>query len=68
MWAAERKADGVVVGTVLLLTLPNDEHGEVEIGWHLHPDAWGQGYACEAAGLRPRRRGRTARDRRRQPH
>jgi RimJ/RimL family protein N-acetyltransferase len=38
-----------VVGTVPLLTLPNDEHGEVEIGWHLHPDAWGQGYASEAA-------------------
>ena len=30
-------------------TLPNDEHGEVEIGWHLHPDSWGQGYASEAA-------------------
>ncbi|HYF72354.1 MAG TPA: GNAT family N-acetyltransferase [Nocardioides sp.] len=49
MWAVERVADGVVVGTVLLLTLPNAEHGEVEIGWHLHPDSWGQGYATEAA-------------------
>ncbi len=49
MWAVERKADGVVAGTVLLLTLPNDDHGEVEIGWHLHPDSWGQGYASEAA-------------------
>src|SRR6478752_5032444 len=49
MWAAERKSDGVVVGTVLLLTLPNNDHGEVEIGWHLHPDAWGEGYASEAA-------------------
>jgi RimJ/RimL family protein N-acetyltransferase len=49
MWAVERKADGVVVGTVLLLTLPNAEHGEVEIGWHLHPDSWGFGYASEAA-------------------
>jgi RimJ/RimL family protein N-acetyltransferase len=39
----------VVVGTVLLLTLPNAEHGEVEIGWHLHPDSWGRGYATEAA-------------------
>ena len=48
-WAVERVADGVVLGTVLLLTLPNDEHGEVEIGWHLHPDSWGHGYATEAA-------------------
>ncbi|MFC7495870.1 MULTISPECIES: GNAT family N-acetyltransferase [unclassified Nocardioides] len=49
MWAIERVADGVVVGTVLLLTLPDAEHGEVEIGWHLHPDSWGHGYASEAA-------------------
>jgi RimJ/RimL family protein N-acetyltransferase len=49
MWAAERTEDGVVVGTVLLLTLPNAEHDEVEIGWHLHPDSWGRGYATEAA-------------------
>ena len=49
IWAVERKSDGVVAGTVLLLTLPNDDHGEVEIGWHLHPDSWGRGYASEAA-------------------
>ena len=49
MWAVERVEDGVVVGTVLLLTLPNAEDGEVEIGWHLHPDSWGRGYATEAA-------------------
>ncbi|MGB0102168.1 MAG: GNAT family N-acetyltransferase [Nocardioides sp.] len=49
IWAVERRSDGVVVGTVLLVTLPNDEHGEVEIGWHLHPDSWGHGYASEAA-------------------
>lgn len=49
MWAVERRSDGVVVGTVLLLTLPHDDHGEVEIGWHLHPDSWGRGYASEAA-------------------
>lgn len=39
---------GRVIGTVLLLELPNGD-GEVEIGWHLHPDAWGHGYAPEAA-------------------
>lgn len=48
-WAVEVAATGQVAGTVLLVTLPNDEHGEVEIGWHLHPDSWGHGYATEAA-------------------
>src|SRR4051812_32274319 len=46
-WALER-ADGVVAGTVLFKPLPNGV-GEVEIGWHLHPDSWGHGYATEAA-------------------
>ncbi|MGN6574794.1 MAG: GNAT family N-acetyltransferase [Nocardioides sp.] len=48
-WAVERKDDGVVVGTVLLVHLP-DGDGELEVGWHLHPDSWGRGYASEAAG------------------
>jgi len=41
--------DGRCIGAVLLVPLPENEHGEVEIGWHLHPDAWGQAYAPEAA-------------------
>lgn len=40
---------GRVIGAVLLVPLPNNEHGELEIGWHLHPDAWGQRFAPEAA-------------------
>lgn len=48
-WAIEVRATGQAIGSVLLLTLPNAEHGEVEIGWHVHPDWWGQGYASEAA-------------------
>lgn len=41
--------EGRVIGAVLLVPLPSNENGEVEIGWHLHPDAWGRGYAPEAA-------------------
>jgi RimJ/RimL family protein N-acetyltransferase len=40
--------NGVVAGTVLFKPLPNGV-GEVEVGWHLHPDCWGHGYATEAA-------------------
>lgn len=47
-WAVERKSDGVVAGTVIWLPLPNGD-GELEVGWHLHPDSWGQGLATEAA-------------------
>ncbi|MFB7615442.1 GNAT family N-acetyltransferase [Kitasatospora sp. NPDC056181] len=48
IWALERRDTGVVVGSVLLVPLP-DGDGEVEVGWHLHPDSWGQGFATEAA-------------------
>jgi RimJ/RimL family protein N-acetyltransferase len=46
-WAIECH-DGPVAGTVLFKPLPNGV-GEVEVGWHLHPDSWGHGYATEAA-------------------
>ncbi|WP_445257653.1 GNAT family N-acetyltransferase [Nocardioides aurantiacus] len=48
-WAVVPRATGVPVGSVLTLELPDAASGEVEIGWHLHPDSWGQGYAREAA-------------------
>ncbi|HTU86911.1 MAG TPA: GNAT family N-acetyltransferase [Solirubrobacteraceae bacterium] len=48
-WAAVERASGVPAGTVLLKPLPNGD-GEVEIGWHFHPDRWGRGLASEAAG------------------
>ena len=48
LWAVERKDDGVVAGTVLLVPVP-DGDGAIEVGWHLHPDSWGRGFATESA-------------------
>lgn len=47
-WAVEVKATGVSAGSVILKPLPNGA-GEVEIGWHFHPDSQGKGLAAEAA-------------------
>jgi RimJ/RimL family protein N-acetyltransferase len=47
-WAVVERATDVPAGTVLLKPLPDGE-GEIEIGWHLHPDSWGRGLATEAA-------------------
>jgi RimJ/RimL family protein N-acetyltransferase len=54
VWAVEEKATRVVAGTVLLMPLPDpsdgtENKGEIEVGWHFHPDAWGRGLATEAA-------------------
>ncbi|MCW2850218.1 MAG: N-acetyltransferase [Marmoricola sp.] len=48
-WAIEVRETGRVAGSVLIVDVPNAENDEVQVGWHLHPDSWGQGYAAEAA-------------------
>jgi len=53
-WAITAR-DGRLVGDLLLVPIPlsaGESPGtpaEVEIGWHLHPNDWGHGYATEAA-------------------
>ena len=47
--AAERRADGRVIGDVALW-LRSAEHRQGEIGFVFHPDVQGAGYAREAAG------------------
>jgi RimJ/RimL family protein N-acetyltransferase len=49
-WIVERRSDGALLGFCGLKVgnTPPIE-GEIEIGWRLREDAWGQGYAREAA-------------------
>ena len=51
-WAVERKADGEILGFCGLkrVNAPGAScPGDMEVGWRLREDAWGQGYAKEAA-------------------
>lgn len=52
IWAVEVRDTAVVAGTVLVVPLSGVDDkptGDVEVGWHLHPDSWGHGYATEAS-------------------
>jgi RimJ/RimL family protein N-acetyltransferase len=54
VWAVQVRDTDKIAGSVLLLPLPepsdgSPSRGEVEIGWHFHPDSWGFGYATESA-------------------
>ncbi len=52
LWIVERKSDGALLGFCGLKRVnspgaPNP--GDFEVGWRLREDAWGQGFAKEAA-------------------
>ena len=50
-WVVERKEDGALLGFCGLKrsNQPGGPQGMMEVGWRLREDAWGQGYAKEAA-------------------
>ena len=51
LWAVERRQDGAFLGFTGLARIPFEAHftPAVEVGWRLTADAWGRGYATEAA-------------------
>jgi ribosomal-protein-alanine N-acetyltransferase len=50
LWAMIQNSTGRVIGDCGLVRQSVDEVDEMEIGYHVRRDLWGQGYASEAAG------------------
>ena len=48
-WAFVRSEDGLLIGSGCIQHLNRDPAGPLETGWRLRQDAWGHGYASEAA-------------------
>ncbi len=49
MWTVSDRADGRFLGWCGIF--PLEQSGLLEIGYRYRPEAWGQGFATEAAGL-----------------
>jgi [ribosomal protein S5]-alanine N-acetyltransferase len=47
-WALEDRSTGDFIGRAGLHNPPRHDWPGVEVGWALHPDHWGRGYATEA--------------------
>jgi [ribosomal protein S5]-alanine N-acetyltransferase len=47
-WALEEKATGAFAGRAGLHRPERPDWPGIELGWALHPDHWGKGYATEA--------------------
>lgn len=53
-WAIVLQTTGNIVGSIIIKQLPDNQGNptqDYEIGWHLRKDAWGKGYATEAAKI-----------------
>ena len=48
-WGFIRREDDELIGSGCIQHLNRDPAGPLETGWRLRQDAWGQGYASEAA-------------------
>lgn len=49
-WAVEERATGHLLGRAGLHQPERVDWPGLEVGWTLHPDHWGNGYATEAGG------------------